>query len=175
MKRLTVDLMNPKSIKEAMKAIRDYKMNFRDKVDEFGKALADRCSEEVKIHIRGYNAIDTAHLYNSIEVRKGKPYGSKVKYYVVANCDYACFVEFGTGSRGETRPYPYPLPNGIKWSYNVGKTIFTTKDGRRGWLFPADDGNWYFTEGQPARPFMGQSAVAIADEVEWIAHEVFDT
>lgn len=174
MKKYVVDLMNPKSIKECIKGLREYKRTFRDKVDMFGQALAERCSEEVRIHILGYGAIDTGRLYNSIEILKGKSYGSQVKYYVVANDENACWVEFGTGSRGEASPYPYPLPKGVRWNYNVGKTIFTTKDGRRGWVFPANDGNWYFTEGQPARPFMGQSAVALYDEVEWIAHEVFD-
>ena len=46
-------------------------------------------------------------------------------------------------------------------------------DGRVGWFFPGDDGKYYFTEGQPSRPFMYETALMMARQVTPIARQVF--
>lgn len=168
-----VDLMDKRSIANAVKELRQYKNDFRVRLDKFARKLAELGVQEAQIHIRAWDAIDDGTLINSIGVNVGKSYGSKVKYYVVANCDYACFVEFGTGSVGANAPYPFPFPKGVKWKYGVGKKIFTTKDGRRGWVYMDKDGDFWFTEGMEARPFMAQASLALFDQVERVAKEVF--
>lgn len=167
--------LDKRSIKNLIKDLKEYKnKTLKDKMVEFLDELSFQGSAMVQSYIRAYDAIDTYQLFNSIETRKKGKYRGYYTYYIVANNEHACFVEFGTGSNGLADNYPYPLPKGVKWNYNIGKTIFTTQDGRTGWLFPADDGNWYFTEGMPARPFMHDGFEQLVEEVERIATEVFN-
>ena len=51
--------------------------------------------------------------------------------------------------------------------------LFTKKDGRTGWYFLARDGNVYFTEGQPSRPFMYETATELRELIVEVAKEVF--
>lgn len=71
---------------------------------------------------------------------------------------HCIYIEFGTGVIGAGKSHPSPEWIAfMKWAYGSGGTIFTTKDGRTGWYYPADDGTWRFTEGMPSRPFMYQT------------------
>lgn len=168
--------LSTKGIKKLIRELKNYKsVILKEKILKFLDELAYQGGSKVQKYLYFYDAVDTYELFNSIETRTKGKYGGYYTYYIVANNEHACFVEFGTGSRGQNEPYPYPLPQGVKWSYNVGKTIFTTEDGRTGWLFPADDGNWYFTEGMPARPFMHSAFEELCEEVDAIAKEVFNT
>ena len=51
--------------------------------------------------------------------------------------------------------------------------IFTTQDGRVGWIYPTDDGGFRFTEGMQSRPFMYETALELQREFPRIAKEVF--
>jgi hypothetical protein len=82
------------------------------------------------------------------------------------------FVEFGTGQIGQEAPYPYELPDGVSWEYNTGKTIFEVSPGQYGWFYKRD-GQWYFTQGMPSRPFMYETSLDLYRIVEKTAKEVF--
>ena len=87
---------------------------------------------------------------------------------------YCKFIEFGTGVKGEAQSHPSAEWIAImNWAYGVGGTIFTTKDGRTGWFYPADDGTWKFTEGMPSRPFMFDTALELKHKALEMAKEVF--
>mgnify|MGYP003242076226 CR=1 FL=1 len=78
------------------------------------------------------------------------------------------------GVKGRDNSHPSEEYKAImNWAYNSGATIFTTKDGREGWYYPADDGTWRFTEGMPSRPFMYETAQYLRKEAQKIASEVF--
>jgi hypothetical protein len=90
--------------------------------------------------------------------------------------DHVAFVEFGTGVVGQNSPHK----NGeylskAAWNYASGTKIFTTKDGRVGWIYPTDDGGFRFTEGVKSRPFMYETALELQREFPRIAKEVFST
>lgn len=71
-------------------------------------------------------------------------------YRIVQEGENVAFVEFGTGAVGTGSPHDKASTFG--WAYGVGKHIFTTKSGRRGWFFPTDESytSFRFTEGQKA-------------------------
>jgi hypothetical protein len=94
--------------------------------------------------------------------------------FVRVTSDHVAFVEFGTGvALGNTIH-----PNGeylakASWAYGSGEKIFTTKDGKIGWIYPTDDGGFRFTEGMGSRPFMFETAQELDRQFVQIAKEVF--
>lgn len=83
---------------------------------------------------------DTGDLRQSIHKRT-KRYKSKIVSEIYTNSEYAAYVEFGTGKKGETTPvagkYPGPLAyKQDKWKVNI----------------PDVGVRWI--EGQPAQPFL---------------------
>ena len=109
---------------------------------------------------------------NSIHEKDGGSTKTSAIFYIVADSEHAAFVEFGTGQIGEEAPYPYPLPEGVKWEYNSGKTIFEISPGQYGWFYQKN-GEWYFTQGMPSRPFMYETSLELYDIVLQTAKEVF--
>ena len=94
--------------------------------------------------------------------------------FVRVTSDHVAFVEFGTGVVGQQSPHR----NGeylskAAWGYATGSKIFTTKDGKVGWIYPTDDGSFRFTEGMRSRPFMYETAIELAQIFDQIALEVF--
>lgn len=79
-------------------------------------------------------------------------------YRIVQEGENVLYVEFGTGEKGEKNPRPNGI--GYGWEYGVGKHIFTTVDGRRGWFYPTDETytSFKFTQGQPANMQMYKTA-----------------
>lgn len=61
---------------------------------------------------------------------------------VYTNCEYAAYVEFGTGVKGNGT-YPYKIEG------------FTLDYKPKGWAyFDEDKGEWIYTKGQKAQPYM---------------------
>ena len=173
MKTISVNLSH-KGLKSLKKELNQYKRDFRqNKVRLFMDTLAEKCQELVLNNIVHYGATDTGDLFDSIIIQKNKNfYRNNLRYFVVADSEHACFVEFGTGKVGEEAPYPYPMPKGVKWNYASGKHIFHTKDGKYGWIY-YKDGSYWFTEGLPSRPFMHDASLRLEYYVESIAKEIF--
>lgn len=82
--------------------------------------------------------VDTGELRQSIKVEVKDNAGE-----VYTNCEYAPYVEYGTGRVGATA-----APEGAK----VNGITYTDKEY---WTYTPDGGNsFYTTSGQPAQPFM---------------------
>ena len=75
---------------------------------------------------------------------------------------------------GNRSPYPGEWPDGVSWEYASGKTIRQLADGRYGWFYEDDGGQWWFTEGMPSRPFMYYTSIQLRDIVVKTAKEVFE-
>lgn len=161
-----------------IKAIQKELEKYRDSLNYKARLLAEKLSEcgvEIaRVQIASLDAIFTGELIASIhsEYKDSTKYGAI--FAVVADSSHALFVEFGTGQRGEDKPYPYPLPEGVSWDYNVGKTIRqNATTGRYFWFYPGQDGKWHYTEGMPSRPFMYLTSMELIREVPKIAKEIF--
>ena len=167
----TTDL-SVRGIKKLISNLEDYKKSLDDKVEMFAQRLAERGVEVAKANVSKLGAVFTGDLINSIHSQSGGTDNGSSVFYVVAGTEHCAFVEFGTGQMGEEAPYPYPLPEGISWNYNSGSTIFEISPGQYGWFYNRD-GQWYFTQGMPSRPFMYETSMELMQEVEKIAKEVF--
>lgn len=138
----------------------------------FVERLSTKGVDVAKANIVKYNAIMDGNLINSINIRQGVSDKTTVAFYVVANSEEAAFVEFGTGQMGKLMPYPYPLPPNTSWEYNVGPQIHEFAPGQWGWVY-YKNGQYWFTQGMPSRPFMYETSVELMMEVVKIAKEVF--
>lgn len=83
--------------------------------------------------------VDTGRLRNSI-VENISYEGEDIIEDIGTNLEYAAYVEFGTGPVGEASAKM--LPEGVTLQYRSD-----------GWVY-SDGERFYYTEGQPAKPFL---------------------
>ena len=172
-KTISMNCLSHSSIQNAIKQLRDYKNSLIYKCQMVAQKLAEKGVEIARVQIADLDAVFTSELLSSIHSEyEGSTKGGGV-WAVVAGTDHALMVEFGTGIVGKQSPYPGKLPDGVTWNYASGKTIRQLADGRYGWFYPSDDGNWYFTEGMPSRPFMYYTSLQLMKLVEKTVKEVF--
>lgn len=148
-----------------------------DDLAEYKKSLDDKCNEIVRRleemgveRAKALCPVDTGEARDSIigYVDEGEHTAT-----IIAG-SHCIYIEFGTGVIGKGSPHPSPEWLAfMKWAYGSGGTIFTTKSGRTGWYYPADDGSWKFTEGMPARPFMYETVQFLKKQSARVAREVF--
>lgn len=167
--------LSQRGIEKLIKDLKNYRdVILPDKIREISERLAIEGVSVAKIQVQKYNAVFTSELVNSIAEKMGAQTKTRSVFYVVADSEHAVFVEFGTGQMGEEAPYPYPLPPGFDWKYNVGPKIFEVSPGQYGWFYQRD-GETYFTQGMPARPFMYETAMDLYTKVIKIVKEVFSS
>ena len=165
--------LDPKSIENAIKELQDYKKEVEQKARLLVQRLTDYGAEIARIKIVDMGAVYSGELLSGVD-----GYFSPLLNagYVKVTSDHVAFVEFGTGVVGQQSPHT----NGeylskAAWGYATGQKIFTTKDGKVGWIYPTDDGEFRFTEGMKSRPFMYQTALEIQREFPRMAKAVFET
>ena len=169
-KRVFKTDLSVKGIEQLKKDLLNYKDNIlQHKVDLLAKTLADRGVDIAQTNVARLDAIFTGELINSIHTRYGGSSKGTAIFYIVADSDHAIYVEMGSGLIGASKPYPGKLPV----VYAQGKTIHHTKNGKYGWFYQDDNGDWYFTEGMPSRPFMYETSLEIMKEVVSIAKDIF--
>ena len=173
-KKITINALSKSSIENAIKQLRAYQNDLTYKCQLLAEKLAENGVEIARVQIADLDAIFTSELLSSIHAEyQGSTKGGGI-WSVVAGTDHAMFVEFGTGIVGKQSPYPGELPDGVSWEYASGKTIRQLADGRYGWFYKDDDGQWWFTEGMPSRPFMYYTSIQLRDIVLKTAKEVFE-
>lgn len=152
---LTVD-----GIRQAIDFVDGHKGNLSDKVEEFTRRMAEEGLEFARARVLDYNAIDTAELFGSLDIRPGSVAHAGASWIVYTDNDHAQYVEFGTGPKGGAAPHP-----GGKGKYrSTGWAYFDERLGKLRW-----------TRGMPARPFMWDTWTHLKQKstVERIAREVF--
>ena len=109
-----------------------------DVLNEFHDAVLralERCGEQAEGYAKDLAPVDTGNLRNSIShtVDEDDP-----AVYIGSNTSYAPYVELGTGKYTEGgRPTP--------------------------WVYQDDNGNWHWTRGNKAQPFL---APAVKDHAK---------
>lgn len=172
-KTIKLNCFSQSSIQNAIKALQSYQDNLTYKCQLLAEKLAEKGVEIARVQIADLDAIFTSELLQSVHSEyRGSIKGGGV-WAVVVDSKHAAFVEFGTGVIGKANPYKGTLPEGVDWQYASGKTIRQLADGRYGWFYKGKDGNWYFTEGMPSRPFMYNTANELRSIIVSTAKEVF--
>ena len=172
-KKVITMSLSEKSIQNAIQELRAYQNSLTYKCQLLAEKLAEKGVEIARVQIADLDAIFTSELISSVHVEyEGSTKGGGI-WAVIAGSDHAAFVEFGTGIVGQQSPYHGKLPEGVSWQYASGKTIHQISDGRYGWFYQDDNGDWWFTEGMPSRPFMYLTANELRQIVTQTAKEVF--
>ena len=162
------------SVQRAIRELKAYQKWTQEKCDELALELAKRGTFLIRMKIAQYDAIDTGAMISAVSYPERLGPG---RYLITLRVDngqgdnYALFVEYGTGVAGAISSHPEAGKEG--WQYAVGEKIFTTKDGRVGWIYPTKDGSFRFTEGQPARPFWHEAAEELPQYIKEAAKKVF--
>lgn len=171
-KRYKVDILSVSSIEKLKKDLQAYQNDLQRKCRLLAERLAEKGVEIAKIRIDTLGAVFTGELKSSVHAEDKGGNETKAIFAIVVDSRHAAFVEFGSGQMGQEAPYPYPLPDGVDWEYNTGKTIFEISPGEYGWFYQRD-GQWYFTQGMPSRPFLYETFIELKSIVEKTAKEVF--
>ena len=157
-------------ITQLKKELLNYKnYTLQSKVELLTKRLAEQGVITAKANVTSLDAIFTGELINSIHTQYGGSAKGTAIFYVVVDSEHAIYVELGTGIVGAKKPYKGKLPV----MYAQGKTIHHTKNGKYGWFYQDANGDWYFTEGMPSRPFMYETSLELMSIVVRTAKEVF--
>ena len=117
-----------------------------DVLNEFHDAVLralERCGEQAEGYAKDLVPVDTGNLRNSITHVVDN---AELAAYVGTNTSYAIYVEMGTGIYTEGgRPTP--------------------------WVYQDDNGNWHWTRGNPAQPFLKP---AVADHPQTYSNIIKD-
>ena len=173
MTTIIVNLNEEDSVKKAIKDLEKYRKNLEKNTRLLVQRLTDMGAELVRVKIVSMGAYYSGELLSGVSGYYSPTLNAG---FVKVASDHVAFVEFGTGVIGKSNPHQ----NGeylakASWSYASGTKIFTTQDGRVGWIYPTDDGGFRFTEGMKSRPFMYETALNLQREFPRIAKEVFRT
>ena len=160
--RLSMGLSSS-SIGEAVRRLEAYRSSLPSKVDELLRKL---CEAGVDAAVSVVPK-DTGELASSIRYeRRGDG-----DYLVVADSEYAAFVEFGTGVVG-SGTYPGDLPSG--WAYDERRTPEAhDPDDPARWYYYDRDGRLRSTRGRQAAGYMLAASEDMRAKALRIAREVF--
>lgn len=156
--------LSQSSIRKAIREIMQFEKEIIEKTEKFAKRLADEGVILAKIKISQYPAWDTGELLNSIMNEPGELITNGSQWIIYTGCEYAQFVEFGTGIVGKQNPHP-DLAS-ANWKYDVNE------HGEKGWMY-YKDGEWHWTKGMSSRPFMYETARDLRNLIPKIAKEIF--
>ena len=117
-----------------------------DVLNEFHDAVLralERCGSQAEGYAKDLAPVDTGNLRNSIS---HKVDDGELAVYIGTNVFYAPYVELATGIYAEGgRPTP--------------------------WVYQDDEGNWHWTRGNPAQPFL---APAVKDHPQTYRNIIAD-
>ena len=150
-------------IRSARERLERYAQGLQAKADEFCRQLAE-IGLEASVAAIAHD--ESGELRGSM---RWEQRGERV-YFVVADCGYAVYVEFGTGVVGGRSAYPGEKPD---WVDAPGsRSTKVNPDGS--WVYYDEKQNrWRITSGQVPQGFMAQGAVTVRQAVAGIAKEVF--
>lgn len=164
--------LSTQSINNAIREIRAFQEELKEKCLELVRVLADEGVKIAKMQVISMEAVDTGELERSIEAVF---FPSERCGVVIAGCAYAVYVEYGTGVVAE-REGPHPsgegpgtvtshggrkgenthahmgYGNSVAYDSESGTTQSTHSE--MGWVYKDKAGQYHFTRGFVSRPFM---------------------
>lgn len=163
--------LSEQGIDKAIKQLQDYKKSIKEKCQLLIEKLGDFGLQVCRAKVIEMDINDTGRLLSTIAGYYNPHLNSG---FITVDCEYAVFIEFGTGTRGVGKPYPAgEVMAEVGYQYMGGTKYVTLLDGRIGWYYPAGDGTWKFTEGLPSRPFMYETVLEMHRKLDSLIKEVF--
>lgn len=157
--------LSASSVRNLVHEVNRYETELRVKCDKLCRRLGE-IGVETAVSIV---PVETGSLRDSISLMKR----GESHYVVVADCEYAAFVEFGTGVVGRGT-YQHELPEGWQYLQNPPRSPWAhDPDDVSTWHYLGDDGAFHSTRGQEGAGFMGSAAEAMRQKVFETAKEVF--
>lgn len=170
MKKVIKVKLSPQGVADAITELQMYKEDLERRIRLIIEKLVGRGVSIARAKVQSYDAIYSGDLLNSINGFMDGGNG-----IIRVDSKYALFVEFGTGPMGKESPHP--LAEG---SYYADEPWYTQADGKPmdliyDWTpIETEDGNTiYLAYGQPAKPFMHETAQQLREELPGIIREVF--
>ena len=172
-KEIIINLNEKGSLGKGLRQLAAYKKRVQNRTSLLVQKLTDYGAEIARIKIVNMGAYYSGELLSGVDGYFSPTLNAG---FVRVASDHVAFVEFGTGIVGQNNSHK----NGeylskASWEYATGTKIFTTKDGKVGWIYPTDDGGFRFTEGMKSRPFMYETALELERSFGRMAMEVFRT
>lgn len=156
--------LSQSSLRQAQQEIKRFKQELIKKTEVFAQRLADEGVILAKVKISQYPAVYTGELLNSIMDEPGAVITNGSQWVIYTGCEWAQFVEFGTGIMGSQNPHP---DTGIaNWKYDVNDHK------EQGWWY-YKNGEWHHTTGMPSRPYFYETARDLRNLIPKIARDVF--
>lgn len=152
-------------VRNAIKEVQKYKEGLNNKCKKFAERLAEEGVALARIKVSEKDAIYTGELLSSIKAEYGGSSPEGATWYIYTDCDWAIYVEFGTGVVGSQSPHPDTSL--VNWKYDVNS------HGKNGWYY-YKDGEWHWTQGMPSRAFMYETGRDLRQIIQKVAKEVFN-
>lgn len=170
MKKVIRVKLDPYSVSNAIVELQMYKEDLERRIRLLVKKLTERGADIARAKVADYDAVYSGDLLQSINgIMDGN------RGVIRVDSKYALFVEFGTGPIGKQNPHPL-----AESSHYKDEPWYTAADGKPmdmiyDWTpIETDDGNIiYLAYGQPAKPFMHETAKQLREELPGIIKEVF--
>lgn len=172
-KTITVDVLSPSSISNAIAELEQYKRWVEQKAIQLAEALSRVGVYEASIRFAG------AMYDGSNDVYVSRTQDNAGTYTILAEGQAVAFIEFGAGVYYNTAGYPLEKPPGIVGIGEYGKG----NGKKRGWVYPVSKGvgsngrqikpNWIFTRGNPQAMPMYYASKEMQDKLLSVAREVF--
>lgn len=147
--------------RHVQKRAKQYQKAVEDAADVLGQLIAEQGPVTAASMTAAMAAYDSGELMSSFkgEYDTGSRHGQ-----IYTDCGHARFVEFGTGVVGAESPYENP---------NISTEYDIHGHGEAGWVYKKN-GQLFWTQGQPSRPFMWQTAQDLRVEIPHYAEEILN-
>jgi len=159
LKNITMTL-DPASVARAIEAVKDFRNHLGAAMTHLIETLTEKGVEIAKAELIFFwnPAYDSGALSESIQAAMLNEHEG----VITTGVTYALFVEYGTGAVGAIQSHPEP--NGYQYD--------TNGHGLDGWVYRGSDGQFHWTAGMAARPFMYNTMRDLEEEAERIGGQV---
>lgn len=114
--------MTVRGINKLKRQVGNLRRTLEDEVADGVEVGAEQVEDEAKRNIVEHNTVWRGNLYRSMDVRR-RPTTLGTQIRVVADADYAKYVEWGTGFRRDPRakpPFVFSSPSEAEWDEVFG-------------------------------------------------------
>ena len=171
---ITVNVFDTASIQAAIRGLEAYKKWLNEKAEELKRRVAYLIAtnaREIFNNAVADDLINEAAVIGNVDVTV--EHNGNVTL-VIANGEDAVFMEFGAGVYHNGSVGSSPNPLGTNLGFTIGS--YGLGNGAKNvWGFRDENGELHLTHGVPASMPMYRSMMAVVDNIEQIAREVFST